>query len=341
MIRQTAIWKTLSRIKHEVRRSMPQTMDWMLTPFMPLLGRLISYMAYSGAGTKACLKYKCLPMPVHYYSPIPDIEDSERRKVWEKKSSLPGIEFDKEKQIALLRDLGGKYGDECLWPLHPTQNPHDFFVDNDGFSYGCAAITYSLIRESKPRKIIEIGSGLSSRVISQALINNAKEGKYEQALYTIIDPYPSKSTKTLPGLSNILVEPVETTSLEIFESLGENDILFIDSSHMSKLGSDVNFLFLEVLPRLKPGVLVHIHDIALPYEYTKHYATMFGFRMFWNEAYLLQAFLCFNQAYEVLLGMNYLMLDHSSEFRDSFVHYQPDIHNLTSHSFWIRRKPNA
>jgi hypothetical protein len=133
---------------------------------------------------------------------------------------------------------------------------------------------------------------------------------------------------------------VELCSPALFERLEENDILFIDSSHSVKIGSDVNFLYLEVLPRLKPGVVVHIHDIPMPYEYTKTYATNPAFRMFWTESYLLQAFLIYNSEFEVLLSMAYLQGSHPDLYREAFPSFDPEA-DTGSGSIWIRRKPQA
>lgn len=117
----------------------------------------------------------------------------------------------------------------------------------------------------------------------------------------------------------------------------KNDILFVDSSHTVRIGGDVNFLILEVLPRIKPGVLVHFHDIPIPYEYAEVYYTNPRARMFWTESYLLQAFLALNSSYEVLLAMNYIMTDYPDDFRSAFPHYDPHRHIYVSHSFWVRR----
>ena len=116
---------------------------------------------------------------------------------------------------------------------------------------------------------------------------------------------------------------VELINVDFFKQLSKNDILFIDSSHTVRIGSDVNYLILDVLPRLAPGVIVHFHDISLPDEYTKVYATNPRFRMFWTEAYLLQAFLCYNSQFEVLLAMHYLMTQQKEAFRSAFPRYDP------------------
>jgi hypothetical protein len=277
-------------------------------------------------------------MRAHYYSPVPDIADLRQRQVWNRRSDLAGIDFQPDQQVQLLRSLGSKYGHECNWSFAPSDNKLEFFTENNSFSFGCAASLHSLLRYYKPGKVFEIGSGNSSLVFSGALTRNASEG--HTCDYSIIDPYPSPLLQHgLPGLTRVMSQRVELIEPSIFESLGVNDILFIDSGHTVRTGSDVNFLFLEVLPRLAPGVIVHVHDIGLPYEYPEVYFTNPSFRMFWTESYLLQAFLVFNSKFEVLLALNYLMRDRKQEFAQAFPKYDPSRHKAISGSFWMQRYP--
>jgi hypothetical protein len=311
--------------------------DWMLRRAPVLVKR----MADTGVGTDECLRLGCLPMNVHFYSPVPDIPDLESRKIWERKSELTGIDFRPEKQVALMRQLGQEYGNECSWPLHPAGKETEFYLKNFSFSYGCAAARHTIIRHFKPRHFIEIGSGHSSKVISRALEKNKQEDSSHTPEYTIVDPYPGEMVSKLPLVSQRIQEKVECVDARVFDSLEENDIVFVDSSHTVKTGSDVNFMLLDVLPRLKPGVLVHFHDINLPYEYPKVYFTNPQFRVFWTEAYLLQAFLAFNSKYEVLLAMNYLQVDHMDEFCEAFAPFKLEDNWANSGSFWIRRTVSA
>jgi hypothetical protein len=312
-------------------------MDFAAGPFAPVMAPIVSFMAHTGAGTDACLRRNCLPMPVHFYSPVPDLADLERRRVWDRRSDLAGIDFRPEAQVALLKKLGQEFGQECDWPPNPTGDPYQFYTENTNFSYGCAASTHCVLRHFKPRHVVEIGSGNSSLVIAAALRLNA-EGS-AAAEYTIVDPYPRPIIKDgLPGLTQLVEQRVELLDVGFFERLGENGVLFIDSGHTVRIGGDVNYLILDVLPRLAPGVVVHFHDIGLPYDYAKAYATNPHFRMFWTEAYLLQAFLCFNSQFEVLLAMAYLAAERREELLAAFPLYDPARHLLTSGSFWIRRK---
>jgi hypothetical protein len=173
-------------------------------------------------------------------------------------------------------------------------------------------------------------------VIAAALRKNEKESG-KRAEYTLVDPFPENGLEQLPGVGRVLRQRVELLETALFQTLGENDILFVDSGHTVRTGGDVNFLVLDVLPILAPGVVVHFHDIPLPYEYAETYFTNPQFRMFWTEGYLLQAFLCHNAAYEILLAMNFLMRDHAAVFTSAWPHYDPTIHRFPSHSFWIRR----
>lgn len=294
----------------------------------------------SGYGSNECLKKGFLPMAVHFHSPVPDLDDLRRRDIWNRRSSMEGIDFNEKAQMTLLARLGKNYGIECKWPLNPTKDVADFYIDNPSFSYGYAAILHSIIREFKPDRIIEIGSGNSSKIIAKAISLNEKQ-LAKKCEYTVIDPYPLDHIKNKKiKIDHLDKNNVEETDPGFFDRLGKNDVLFIDSSHMVKIGNDVNYLFLEVLPRLKPGVIVHIHDINLPYEYQRVYAESETFRQFWTEQYLLQALLSGSRDFEVMLGLYYLMTDHSDQFKSAFPHYDPKRHRLISGGFWIRRIGN-
>ena len=136
----------------------------------------------------------------------------------------------------------------------------------------------------------------------------------------------------LPGLAAVIARPVQEVDLALFERLEPADILFIDSTHVVRTGGDVPFLYLEVLPRLRPGVIVHLHDVFLPREYPQSWLT--EHHLFWNEQYLLHAFLLFNAAFEVLFANQYIALRHQAALRDVFPH-SPWWDR--GGSFWMRR----
>lgn len=301
---------------------------------LPNLPELVAQMASTGERTNECLAKGALPLMVHFYSPVPDIADLQARNVFAKKSALKGIDFREKEQLDLLLELGSKFGHECDWPQAPTKKEEEFHLNNNSFSFGCAAGLHTIIRNYKPRNIFEIGSGYSSRIISKALEMNAQVG--HNCHYEIIDPFPNDVIRNkLENVNKINEQRVEMVSPEVFNSLQENDILFIDSGHTVRVGGDVNYLYLEVLPILAKGVIIHIHDINLPYEYPEVYCTNPSFRVFWTEAYLLQAFLAFNTSFEIMLGMNYIQTEHMDVFRKAFPKYQTDF--SSSGSFWIRK----
>lgn len=304
---------------------------------MKIFVKLFKISAILGWGSNICLKHGFLALPVHYYSPLPDINDLNKRNIWKIKNALPGINFRIKHQVEMLKIISELYASECDWPLDAIADVSEFYVRNPSFSYGCAASTHCIIRYFKPKNVIEIGSGMSSRVIAKALHRNSNDG-HIKANYTIIDPYPNNLIKEKIIFNDQLIEKrVELVEPEFFDRLNKNDILFIDSGHCVKIGGDVNFLFLQVLPMLKPGVIIHIHDIGLPYEYPKTYAVNETFRQFWTEQYLLQAFLCYNEQFEILLALQYLMEDRFEVFQKCFPNYNPNIHTFFSGSFWIRR----
>jgi hypothetical protein len=299
--------------------------------------KLVTWMAQTGVGTDECLRQGSLPLPVHYYSPVPDLDDLASRGVWDRKSNLAGVEFRSEVQVAYLLELGNRYGGECAWPAQPA-NRDGFYTENGSFSFGCAAAAHCVVRDRKPRRIVEIGSGNSSLILSAALALNQLDGA-PPAEYTIVDPYPSGLLGALPGaMATVIAERVELLSSRIFDELESGDILFVDSGHVARIGGDVNYLVLDILPLLSPGVVVHFHDIDLPYEYPSVYLTNASFRMLWTEAYLLQAFLACNTSFDVLLGMAYLMRDRPDSLREAFVHFDPETHRAVSGSFWIVRR---
>lgn len=297
-----------------------------------VLFKRMEQIAKTGVGSEECLKRGFLPVPIHFYQPIPDINDLEERKVWDKVSNLTGIDFNDNVFLETLSSLQPWAG-ECKWSEEPTDNKDEFYINNTCFSYGCASILYTMIRKHRPRRIIEIGSGHSSKIIRQAVEKNRIDGKDCES-YTIIDPYSEIEARS--DKENILKERVECTDVNLFKELEQNDILFIDSSHVCRIGGDVNFEILEILPSLKKGVLVHFHDIDLPYEYSKVYATNPSFRMFWTESYLLQAFLSMNNNYKVILPMRYVQTRYKKEFNDVFLHGK-NVDFWSSGSFWIQR----
>lgn len=261
----------------------------------------------------------------HFYSPIPDTA-ALPADFGQRQSELPGIEMNEQAQLRLLREISSVARDECRDFAHkPTADPHEFYFENGQFGGMDAPLLYCLVRHFRPKTILEVGSGHSTRIATRAAALNG------DTTVVCIEPYPAESLRTMPGVSELLVSPVQAIDLARFSALEANDILFIDSSHVSRAASDVNYLYLEVLPRLRPGVIVHVHDIFLPQDYPRAWLT--DHLLFWNEQYLLHAFLLFNSAFEVLFANSYMALRQPDALRASF----PDAPWLGGGSFWMRR----
>jgi hypothetical protein len=248
---------------------------------------------------------------------------------------LPGIDLHTDAQLALLATFDVRAELEAF----PRSGPPNFDADpyfhygNGSFMSGDAEALYAVIRRFQPHRIIEIGSGFSTMMAAAAVARNVAEGG-TPVDHRCIEPY---SFAWLDGLPNVSVvrEKVEDVDPEVFASLEAGDILFIDSSHMIRPGGDVLFEYLQLLPRVAPGVLVHIHDVFTPYDYPADWVSDDG-RM-WNEQYLLEAFLSCNDRFEVVLALNHLARDHATALGEAFPVYASEGGTRPLGSFWLRR----
>jgi hypothetical protein len=215
-------------------------------------------------------------------------------------------------------------------PATPTGDPRDFYLENTLYEGLDAETLYAMVRRFKPRRILELGSGMSTLVIADALRHDDTATGRRHDVY---DPYPRDDlNEVLKQVANL--HPISATEVPFdrFAALQAGDILFVDTTHTVKIGGDVNRVILDVLPRLAPGVLVHFHDIFLPGEYPIEFFTELGFS--WAEQYLLQAFLAFNTQFEVLFGAAALKRDRS----EAISRLVPSAtHALRPSAFWIRR----
>jgi Methyltransferase domain len=278
--------------------------------------------------------------PVHFYQPIPDtrrIDD----KTWHCDSALPGLELDVSGQLERLDLFRRTFASEYdAIPTSRTSNPHQFYYENSYFGCVDPEMLYCNIRHFKPRKMVEVGSGFSTLLAAQAILKNERDDGGHRCELTAIEPFPNDTLRGgFDGLGRLVTERIQDVPLATFESLEANDILFLDSSHVLSISSDVQYEFLEVLPRLKPGVLVHIHDIFLPAEYPREW--VMDRHRFWNEQYFLQAFLAFNSQFEVIWSGSYLHAHHPDDLARAFASYRrmrekPDW--VGPGSFWIRRR---
>lgn len=275
---------------------------------------------------------------VDYYSTLPVLSEIERtRERWDRPSALTGLDLDvpaMRTQLDVLADA---------WEADFLAVTGDYLANTRrGFGPGYPAFDartlYYMLREHKPARYLEVGSGLSTYYASLAAARNRAEGA--PMSITCIEPYPFDALRELPDFT--LVEGfVQDVPLSRFEELGAGDVLFLDSSHALKIDSDVAYLFLEVLPRVAPGVLVHVHDVHFPWNTPYPADTwLFGERwpVFWNEAMVVQTFLAFNDSFEVVLSAP--LLRHGDEdfltgrFRD-YVPVSQDPNPPSS--LWLRR----
>ncbi|MGZ7188567.1 MAG: class I SAM-dependent methyltransferase [Halobacteriota archaeon] len=268
-----------------------------------------------------------------FYSPIPDLSEL-NNDLWSRRSELSGLNLDNSQQLELLTSFSSTYKNEYnLFPREKTDAPYEYYVQNRAFESVDGEVLYCMIRRFKPQRIIEIGSGFSTRLIVNALLKNMEEDAQYDGSVTVIDPYSGDLKSIFPHFPLQLIrQKVEDTPLPVFDTLSEGDILFIDSSHVLKTGGDVAYEYLQILPRIKKGVIVHIHDIFFPAEYPRKW--LFEESHFYNEQYLLQAFLAFNNSFEVLWPGHYMYLNHREELKKAFYLHE---HAEKPSSFWIRK----
>jgi hypothetical protein len=235
-------------------------------------------------------------------------------------------------QLALLEGCREFQSEYAAFADDATGRPHEYFRDQPMLRVVDAEVLHCLVRRSKPKRVMEVGSGFSTCVTAAALLRNAAEG--HPARFVAIEPYPPDVVRGgIPGLNELRVEPVQSLPCGFADGLDKDDILFIDSSHVVRIDSDVRFLFLEVLPRLKPGVLVHVHDVFLPADYPR--AWVVDEQRFWTEQYLLHALLLFSRAFEVVWAGSYMHMKHPDALARVFPAY--DRQAAWPGSFWIRR----
>ena len=275
--------------------------------------------------------------PVHFYQPIPDTQNLPET-LWTEPSKLVGFNMNASVQLDLLRNHFPKFRSEYEQiPIESTDKEGRFYLNNKLFDGIDALVAYCMTRHFQPGLIIEVGSGFSSLLLGQAATKN------NNSALICIEPFPQEFLKQgFRGLRSLIEKKVQDMDLDFFSQLGPGDVLFIDSSHTVKIGGDVNYLFLEVLPRLKPGVIVHVHDIFFPFDYRRDWVKE-EFR-FWAEQYLLQAFLAFNSEFEVLMANRYLAHKYPEDLKAAF----PSLERLKANSkesiswgggsFWMRRK---
>jgi len=241
----------------------------------------------------------------HFYSPVVDPEELGARiaEIWpEYPAPLAGIDFDEQSHREILDQWFPEFISGYDYPEleSETSSEYGFYTQNSQFSWLDSRTLFVFLRKLRARQFIEVGSGFSSLLAAD--VNLRFLGGECQV--SCIEPYPRAFLKKgVPGITALIEKKAQQLDLEYFSRLNGGDILFIDSSHVSKTGSDVNYLVFEVLPRLKPGVLIHIHDIFLPHEYPKEW--VLAENRSWNEQYLVRALLMYSSTFKVVFGCSY------------------------------------
>jgi hypothetical protein len=259
-----------------------------------------------------------------------DVDDIHAiRAVRERLSAGPpaGVAFDPDVMRATMRRLAAHHGQ---FPFHKDHDGvNRFYYDNPFFGCHDASVYFSMLLEFRPKRVVEMGSGFSSRL----LLDASERFLGGETGITLIDPSPGTLDDLRPtARTRMLSCPVQDAPVDLFDQLEANDILFVDSSHVGKTGSDVNYYLFRILPRLKPGVIIHIHDMFWPFEYLPEW--VLADNRSWNEAYLVHAFLQYNHAFEILYWNNYAFHFLGAELREAM----PLCMGNEGGSLWIRKK---
>ena len=267
--------------------------------------------------------------PGHYYSPVPS--RSEVNHALESggfSGTLAEVDLRREQQLALLQRYSHFYPD---LPFSPEPRPDcRYHYEQTFFRYSDAIFLYCFLRHFKPKRVIEIGSGLSSALMLDTLDHDESI----ETRITFIEPYPDRLKRLLREgdleKHRLVEKRIQDVELSLFETLESGDLLFIDSSHVLKYGSDLYRILFEILPTLPVGIYVHFHDIFYPFEYPEKWLRM---GRYWNECYLLRAFLAHNDSWEITLFNQYV----NREFGDVIEKSMPLCQKDFGGSCYIRR----
>lgn len=273
-----------------------------------------------------------------YYSPVPDLRRlQQNRGRWSKPSELAGVKIDMAQMKSLWKCLSASFLAE--FESLPSYAELKAASYGEGYTPLDAMTLYFLLRQYRPARYLEVGAGLSTYYALRAGAQNAEEGRSMEI--RCIEPFAHEKLRSLTGI-HLIEKEVQEVPGSIFEGLGAGDVLFIDSTHSLKIDGDVSYLYLEILPRLNKGVLIHIHDIPFPYNTPFPPETWIferGWPVFWTEAMMLQAFLCHNSAFQIRLSLPLIRFEDEDFIRQSVPNYDqrkgpgPD----TFSSIWLER----
>jgi hypothetical protein len=266
----------------------------------------------------------------HFYSPFPDLREVEREqnRIYQLSPRDDGVNFNTEQQLSLLCRVLEYYP---LFDWEAPEGRNRYRLENDYFGGGDAIILFGMLQYFSPKRVIEIGSGFSSAL----MLDTNDIFCQGQIQFDFIEPHAGRLNQLLTPKDRVNVRlhevEVQKVPLELFDRLDRNDVLFVDSSHVAKIGSDVNHILFQILPRLKTGVLVHFHDVFYPFEYPMDWIRE---GRTWNEAYVLRAFLQYNSRFEMV------MFNHFAVYRwpDYVAEKAPLMAKNSGSSLWLRKQ---
>lgn len=272
----------------------------------------------------------------HFYSPVVDSDEviADKERIWSGTETVPGVNLNPASHQRLLK----RWFPRLMVDYdYPEEGPEDaglehFYERNTQFENLDSRTLFCMLRLIQPKKVVEVGSGYSTLLMAD-VNSRFLAGKVQ---ITCVEPYPRPflHRASAEGRIHLIQKRAQDVDLDMFKALGEGDILFIDSSHVSKTGSDVNRMLLEVLPILAPGVYVHVHDIFLPVDYPMDW--VIEQNRCWNEQYVLQAFLAFNSKFRIVFGCALAVISHEEAVRNLF-----GGRLLAGGSLWLRREPQG
>lgn len=307
-----------------------------LLPIAHLLAFFLTKLGDTEPFFKIFYRYGFYFLRKHYYLPIPDDDDLKHLC----SSELIGIAMNDKFQLCFTNDVILKYKSEFVsFPIHSSGNPCHYYLVNGNFMVGDGNAYCALIRHLKPKAIIEVGSGNSTLLANHAIEKNIEESADYECNFIAIEPYPRDCLMTLSRVTELKKCKVQNVALDYFIQLNPGDILFIDSSHALKAGGDVWLEYCEIIPRLKSGVYIHIHDISLPKPYPSVY---YDAHLYWNEQYMLQALMTNNEKLEVVWAGTYLFHKYADKMKEIFspeYDLMRKVYPLAEpSSFWLRVK---
>jgi hypothetical protein len=299
--------KVFSMNRRRIADAVAPVIDLALVVFVVPAALLLKFVRWVGLSRlgiiRAVLKrIGLLPVRNHYYEPF--VIENDLFRPLNRQRNLPGIDLNVQGQLSFLSTL--TFENELKDLDSPLAGPHDFRFGNGLFESGDAEYLYQVIRRLRPTSVFEIGSGNSTKMALAAIRRNASEDAGLECRHVCIEPYSA------PWLENsgvkVLRERVEDIDVSLFRELGRNDLLFIDSSHVIRPQGDVITEYLEILPILRPGVVVHIHDVFTPRDYLDKW--VFESMLLWDEQYLMEAFLSNNANWKIIGALNFLKHEH-------------------------------